>query len=113
MFSIYITKKRIVLQHSQQTLLQQVCRVTFSGSSGSSSRRKSQAFYCTCNHTYVFFSFKQKGNTKDELQLAQFLCCIPTFQEMYSVTGTAPDIGVQPPTMRVNFYIYITKVRIV
>lgn len=50
-----------------------------------------------------FFSFfyiiKQKGNTKDELQLAQFLWFIPTFQEMYRVTGTAPDIGVQqkPP----------------
>lgn len=105
MFSIYITKKSIALQQSQQTLLQQDCRVTFSGSSGSSSRRKSQSIYCTCNHTYVFFFFfyiiKQKGNTKDEAQLAQFLCFIPTFQEIYRVTGTAPDIGVQhKPTYR-------------
>lgn len=30
-----------------------------------------------------------------KLQLAQFLCFIPTFQEIYRVTGTAPDIGVQ------------------
>lgn len=68
MFSTYITKEPIVLQPSQQTLLQQDCRVTFSGSSGSSSRRKSQSIYCTCNHIYVFLLFfyfiKQKGNTK-------------------------------------------------
>lgn len=57
MFSTYITKQRIALQPSQQTLLQQDCRVTFSGSSGSSCVRKSQSIYCTCNHTYVFFSF--------------------------------------------------------
>lgn len=162
MFSISITKKSIVLQQSQQTLLQQKLPCHLSGSSGSSSsRRKSQSIYCTCNHTYVFLLFfsiiKQKGKYEDEAQLAQFLCFIPTyFQEIYRVTGTAPDIGVQqkPPyrcsglrfsgssgfskrdrnlleqrhnlsislslfliinqstTMRVNFYIYITKERI-
>lgn len=76
MFSIYITKKSIVLQPSQQTLLQLDCRATFSGSSGSSSsRRKSQAVYMQSYLCFLLFFYiiKQKGNTKDELQLAQFL----------------------------------------
>lgn len=101
MFSIYITKKSIVLQHSQQTLLQQDCRVTFSGSSGSSFERKSQAVYMQSYLCFFFFFYiiKQKGKMKDEAQLAQFLCFIPTFQEIYRVTGTVPDIGVRqkPP----------------
>lgn len=76
MFSIYITKKSIVLQPSQQTLLQQVCRVTFSGSSGpgSSSRRKSQSIYMRSYLCFLlfFFYYQAKGKYEDEAQLAQF-----------------------------------------
>lgn len=102
MFSIYtyLQEKYSVTAISTNTI-QQDCRVTFSGSSGSSSsRRKSQSIYCTCNHTYVFFfsffCYQAKGKYEDEAQLAQFLCFIPTYcQEIYRVTGTAPDIGGQ------------------
>lgn len=49
-----------------------------------------------------FYIIKQKGNTKDEAQLAQFLdLYLPYFQEMCGVTATAPDIGAQQkPTYR-------------
>lgn len=83
MFSIHITKKSIVLQPSQQKLLQQklpchlfwlfwflLC--------------KEIAIHLLYMQSYLcfllFFSIiKQKGNTKDEAQLAQFLCFIPTY----------------------------------
>lgn len=54
-FSIYITKKSIVLQPSQQTLLQQDCRATFSGSSGSSCVRKSQSIYMQSYLCFLLF----------------------------------------------------------
>lgn len=102
--SIPTFKKSIVLQQQHQTLLQQVCRVTFSGSSGSSSRRKSQSIYYTCNPTYVLFYFvyyQAKGKYEDEAQLAQFLCLyLPTFQEIYRITATTTELIQHKPTYR-------------
>lgn len=51
----------------------------------------------------LFFSIiKQKGNTKIKRNSLNFsVLYLPTFQETYSVTATAPDIGVQQkPTYR-------------
>lgn len=100
MFSIYITKKSIVLQPSQQALLQQDCRATFSGPSPS--RKQSQASRVHPFHFSLFYTQSINNDTnytKDELQLAQFLCFIPTyFQEMYRVTVTTTEIIQHKPT---------------
>lgn len=55
--------------------------------------------------SFLFFILNQSINndanyTKDELQLAQFLCFIPTFQEMYGVTTITMDRIQYKPTYR-------------